>query len=263
MPAVAETTPDPHRALRDDVRLLGELLGETLRRQEGQALFDRVERVRALAKRTRVASPDGFETLSSELRAMPVESALPIARSFAHFLNLANVAEQHHRVRRRRAYQRDPRARPQPGSIEEALPRLLSSGIGADALHRAVCSLSIELVVTAHPTEIMRRSLQHKIPSHSRRARRARSQRRHLPRARDADRNAAPGDHGGVGNGRSSARAAVTARRGAFGAGRLRRNAVGRAAAGLPHARSNLAPVHGPRSPARSRTHPLWLMDRR
>ncbi len=93
---------------------------------------------------------------------MPVESVLPIARSFAHFLNLANVAEQHHRVRRRRAYQRDPRARPQPASIEEALPRLLSSGVSRDALHRAVCSLGIELVVTAHPTEIMRRSLQHK-----------------------------------------------------------------------------------------------------
>ena len=144
------------------MRLLGELLGETLRRQEGQPLFERVERVRALAKRTRVSSADGFETLAGELRAMPVESALPIARSFAHFLNLANVAEQHHRVRRRRAYQRDPRARPQPASIEEALPRLLSSGVVADALHRAVCSLGIELVVTAHPTEIMRRSLQHK-----------------------------------------------------------------------------------------------------
>ena len=60
---------------------------------------------------------------------MPVESALPIARSFAHFLNLANVAEQHHRVRRRRSYQRDPRARPQPASIEEALPRLRSTGV--------------------------------------------------------------------------------------------------------------------------------------
>jgi len=159
---VAESSLDPHRALRDDVRLLGELLGETLRRQEGQPLFERVERVRALAKRTRVSAADGFETLAGELRAMPVESALPIARSFAHFLNLANVAEQHHRVRRRRAYQRDPRARPQPASIEEALPRLLSNGVSPDALHRAVCSLGIELVVTAHPTEIMRRSLQHK-----------------------------------------------------------------------------------------------------
>jgi phosphoenolpyruvate carboxylase len=142
--------------------MLGELLGETLRRQEGQRLFERVERVRALAKRTRVSSTDGFETLAAELRAMPVESALPIARSFAHFLNLANVAEQHHRVRRRRAYQRDPRARPQPASIEEALPRLRSTGVSPEDLHRAVCNLRIELVVTAHPTEIMRRSLQHK-----------------------------------------------------------------------------------------------------
>ena len=154
---------DPHKPLRDDVRLLGELLGETLRRQEGQPLFERVERVRTLAKRTRSASlDDGFEALSGELRAMPVDAALPIARSFAHFLNLANVAEQQHRVRRRRAYQRDPRARPQPASIEETIPRLLSSGVSPNKLYDAVMSLGIELVVTAHPTEIMRRSLQHK-----------------------------------------------------------------------------------------------------
>jgi phosphoenolpyruvate carboxylase len=153
---------DPHKPLRDDVRLLGELLGETLRRQEGQPLFERVERVRTLAKRTRSASSEGFEALAGELRAMPVEAALPIARSFAHFLNLANIAEQQHRVRRRRAYQRDPRARPQPASIEETLPRLLSSGVAPSALYDAVMSLGIELVVTAHPTEIMRRSLQHK-----------------------------------------------------------------------------------------------------
>jgi len=161
---VSKTAEDPHKALREDVRLLGELLGETLRRQEGRPLFERVERVRGLAKRARHASgdADGFEALSGELRAMPVAAALPIARSFAHFLNLANIAEQYHRVRRRRAYQRDPRARPQPASIEETLPRLLSSGLPPDALHRTVTSLRIELVMTAHPTEIMRRSLQHK-----------------------------------------------------------------------------------------------------
>jgi phosphoenolpyruvate carboxylase len=161
---VSKTSADPHKALRDDVRLLGEILGETLRRQEGQQLFERVERVRALAKRARhgAADGDGFEALAAELRTMPVASALPIARSFAHFLNLANVAEQYHRVRRRRAYQRDPRAKPQPASVEEALPRLLSSGVSADVLHRAATGLGIELVMTAHPTEIMRRSLQHK-----------------------------------------------------------------------------------------------------
>ena len=156
---------DPHKPLRDDVRLLGGLLGETLRRQEGVPLFERVERVRALAKRSRKDAPDAdtdFETLARELRAMPTDAAVPIARSFAHFLNLANIAEQHHRMRRRRAYQRDPHGRPQQGSIEETLPRLVAGGLSADALYDAVQNLRIELVITAHPTEIMRRTLQHK-----------------------------------------------------------------------------------------------------
>src|SRR5215208_2827580 len=146
--------PDPHKPLRDDVRLLGELLGETLRRDEGIGLYERVERVRALAKRTRTgASGEDFERLGEELRAMPTDAALPVARAFAHFLNLANIAEQHHRVRRRREYQRDPDALPQPGSCEEVFGRLRADGISADTLFEAVMSLRIELVLTAHPTE--------------------------------------------------------------------------------------------------------------
>ena len=155
---------DPHKAIRDDVRLLGELLGDVLRRQEGDALFQRVEAVRALAKQRRSASSSGadsFDALTGELAGVPIAEAVPVARAFAHFLNLANVAEQHHRVRRRRAYQRDPAAKPQPASIEEALPRLASAS-SPDDLYRATCSLQIELVFTAHPTEIMRRTLQHK-----------------------------------------------------------------------------------------------------
>jgi phosphoenolpyruvate carboxylase len=155
---------DPQKPLRDDVRLLGELLGDTLQRQDGQALFDRVEAVRALAKQYRRASApagEALDALTRELTGIPVAEAVPLARAFAHFLNLANIAEQHHRVRRRRAYQRDPLARPQPGSIEEALPRL-AAGRSADDLHRAVRALGIELVFTAHPTEIMRRTLQQK-----------------------------------------------------------------------------------------------------
>ena len=154
---------DPHKPLRDDVRLLGELLGETLRRDEGITHFERVERVRALAKLTRTGTGDeDFENLADEMRSMPVDAALPVARSFAHFLNLANIAEQHHRVRRRRAIEREPGGRPQQASIEEALPRLTQSGVSGDTLYDAVCRLRIELVITAHPTEIMRRTLQHK-----------------------------------------------------------------------------------------------------
>jgi phosphoenolpyruvate carboxylase len=155
---------DPHKALRDDVRLLGTLLGETLRHQEGDALFERVERVRNAAKSARGHGQGqaALDELALELSAMPIAEALPVARAFAHFLNLANIAEQHHRVRRRRAYLRDPSAAPQPGSVDESLARLASTGVAGDALHKAVCALRIELVLTAHPTEIMRRTLQYK-----------------------------------------------------------------------------------------------------
>jgi phosphoenolpyruvate carboxylase len=150
---------DPHQKLRDDVRLLGHLLGATLRALEGEPLFTTVERVRALAKGARAGDTTDFETLATELSQMPVDSALPVARAFTHFLNLANVAEQHHRIRRRRAHRREPDSPPQRGSCEEAFGRLIAGGLTPDQLHEAVCALHIELVLTAHPTEVSRRTL--------------------------------------------------------------------------------------------------------
>src|SRR3954447_26490849 len=123
---------DPHAPLRDDVRLLGELLGETLRQREGQELYDTVERVRALAKHRRAVRVLDVDALAGVLRDLPVEAALPVARAFSHFLTLANIAEQHHRVRRRRDYQRNPDAGPQPASCEETFPRLMAGGVTAD-----------------------------------------------------------------------------------------------------------------------------------
>src|SRR6187549_2955763 len=105
--------------LRDDVHLLGDLLGETLREKEGEAVFAMVERVRALAKSGRSGNASDFDRLADLLAASAPEDALPVARAFAHFLTLANIAEQHHRVRRRREYERDPDAAPQPGSCAE------------------------------------------------------------------------------------------------------------------------------------------------
>ena len=153
---------DPHQPLRDDVRLLGELLGDTIRTQEGDQLFQTVERVRALAKSARAGSDRNFSVLSDELSRMPSDEALPIARAFAQFLHLANIAEQHHRVRRRRAYQRTPSAPPQRGSCDDAFARLIASGITPDRLYEAVCGLRIELVLTAHPTEVVRRRVAQK-----------------------------------------------------------------------------------------------------
>src|SRR5688500_1326443 len=152
-------TDDPHKPLRQDVRLLGELLGEPPRALEGDGLFRTVERVRRLAKEARAGSNEEFATLAAELSRMSVEQALPVARAFSHFLHLANIAEQHHRIRRRRAYQRDPTARPQRGSCAETFARLIDEGISPERLHEAVSTLRIELVLTAHPTEIARRTL--------------------------------------------------------------------------------------------------------
>ncbi|HMD35685.1 MAG TPA: phosphoenolpyruvate carboxylase [Vicinamibacterales bacterium] len=153
---------NPHQPLRDDVHLLGELLGETLRAREGEALFQRVESVRAMAKASRAGDDRALDLLTDVLGGMPIEAAAPVARAFAHFLALANVAEQHHRIRRRRAHARDGASAPQRGSCVETFRRLTAGGVDPSALAAAVLRLRIELVLTAHPTEIMRRTLIHK-----------------------------------------------------------------------------------------------------
>src|SRR6266540_1276827 len=153
---------DLHKPLREDVRFLGELLGETLRKDGGGQLFHTVERVRALAKSARGGNDEDFAMLADELSRMSVDAALPVARAFAHFLNLANIAEQHHRIRRRREHQRDPGSKPQRASCADSFERLRSAGVSSEQLYEAVRTLRIELVLTAHPTEIARRTLVHK-----------------------------------------------------------------------------------------------------
>src|SRR5687767_472624 len=120
---------DPYASLRDNVRLLGSLLGDTLKEQVGEKLYDTVERVRALSKSARTGSNESFNELTRVLASLPVEEELLVARAFSHFLNLANIAEQHHRVRRRLQYQRDPESSPQQGSCEETFSSLIKSGI--------------------------------------------------------------------------------------------------------------------------------------
>ena len=149
---------DPHQPLRDDVRLLGEVLGRVLRHHEGDEIFEQVEQVREAAKQARTRDSE-LEQIDRLLRDMPISSALTVARAFAHFLTLANIAEQHHRVHRRRDHARDPDGQPQRGSAAETLARLRESGVPAETLVSAIRSMRVELVFTAHPTEIVRRTL--------------------------------------------------------------------------------------------------------
>ena len=150
---------DPHQRLRDDVSMLGGMLGETIRAREGDALFETVERIRRLAKQARQRPDDpAVARLEETLRDLPLEMAVPAARAFAHFLGLANIAEQHHRVRRRRDYRREGSSG-QRGSFQQIFPRILEAGATPDELHRAAAAMQIALVITAHPTAITRRTL--------------------------------------------------------------------------------------------------------
>ena len=88
-----------HEALRDDVRMLGECLGQTIENHLGEAFLKKVETIRKLAISGRTGEDVEHKDLLSELKALSDDEVLPVSRSFSHFLNLANIAEEFHRVR--------------------------------------------------------------------------------------------------------------------------------------------------------------------
>ncbi|AGI25548.1 phosphoenolpyruvate carboxylase [Pseudomonas sp. ATCC 13867] len=142
--------------LREDVHLLGELLGQTIRAQYGQGFLDKIELIRTGAKAARRGSAEGARQLTATLDALGEDELLPVARAFNQFLNLANIAEQYHRIRRRTPKEPEPF---ENRVLGELLGRLRKSGLGAEGLARQVAELEIELVLTAHPTEVARRTL--------------------------------------------------------------------------------------------------------
>ncbi len=143
--------------LRDDVRLLGRLLGEILQEQVGKEFYDTVERVRLSAKGARAGRNIDRDALEDELRGLDTQTILNIARAFSFFLNLANIAGQHHRARRSRTDIANDM--PQSGSLRLVFAHLTETGIDPQTLYDTVTRLDVELVLTAHPTEITRRTL--------------------------------------------------------------------------------------------------------
>lgn len=157
--------PTEDEPLRDDVRLLGSLLGDTIRQQHGEELYGLVEDVRQLSKRTRRDSPEEIEHLKARLSALGSDEMTILSRAFALFLNLANIAEQHHQVRRRRQLAADNAMQDGESSrsfLEAELEKLLELGKTGEELSQTINRLSIELVLTAHPTEVVRRSVSRK-----------------------------------------------------------------------------------------------------
>ncbi|MGB4073310.1 phosphoenolpyruvate carboxylase [Pseudomonas sp.] len=142
--------------LREDVHQLGELLGNTISTQHGAAFLDKIERIRKGAKAARKGSQEGAEQLSATLNQLGDDELLPVARAFNQFLNLANIAEQYHHVRRRAPNEAEPF---EAGVLADLLQRLSANGHKGEALARQFGRLDIELVLTAHPTEVARRTL--------------------------------------------------------------------------------------------------------
>ena len=153
------------RPLRRDVRLLGRILGEVLIEREGDELFALEEKIRKLAieRRRGGAVEDAARELEAALAALPPERAVPVIRAFAVYFRLANLAEQHHRIRRARAHAREPGSKPQRGSIGAVLLEARRAGVSAEAAREAIRRLEVTLTFTAHPTQAERRTVLEKL----------------------------------------------------------------------------------------------------
>lgn len=156
------TTPlaDKDLPLRNDIRRLGDLLGETLKRLGGKNLFENEERVRALCKELRASEAPAVERqLKRLLHGLSLDDAIGVIRAFSVYFQLANIAEQHHRIRRKRFYELHTPAQPQRGSLADTLQELARQRVQPQDLQQVLDRLEIAPVMTAHPTEAARRTL--------------------------------------------------------------------------------------------------------
>jgi phosphoenolpyruvate carboxylase len=152
-------TPDKDQPLRDDIRELGRLLGDTVREQEGAELFERVEEIRRLSLRFhRDDDPAAREEMEAVLQALPRQRTNMVVRAFSYFSHLANIAEDQHHIRRSRAHVRAG-SQPREGSLALAVQRALGAGGDAGTLGSFFAGAQVRPVLTAHPTEVQRKSI--------------------------------------------------------------------------------------------------------
>jgi len=144
-----------HRSLRDNVRLLGDILGENIREHLGDPFLETIEKIRSAAKAdSDVEDGDASPELVSLLNGLGDNEVVSVARAFNQFLNLANIAEQYHGVRRGSEESEEGVER-----CDELFGRLKQCGKNADDMSALLSELNIEYVLTAHPTEVTRRTL--------------------------------------------------------------------------------------------------------
>jgi phosphoenolpyruvate carboxylase len=144
--------------LVEDIRLLGRILGEVIREQEGQAVFDLIERVRKLSVAYRLKSDaSAGKALDRLLKNLTVDQTVSVIRAFSYFSHLANIAEDRHHVRRREHHEREGHL--QEGSLALTLERLAEADVRAEDIAATLSQAYISPVLTAHPTEVQRKSI--------------------------------------------------------------------------------------------------------
>lgn len=142
--------------LRKDVRVLGDVVGQVLREQGGDRLFDCVETARKAAIRRREGATEGASELAAVLDGLGAEEAAEVVRAFSAYFQVVNLAERAHRIRRGRTWMQDVND-PQAGSLADTMRRLKALGLRADQVGRLFTESRVEPVFTAHPTESTRR----------------------------------------------------------------------------------------------------------
>jgi phosphoenolpyruvate carboxylase len=153
---------EPYRKLRDEIRWQGGLLGEVLGEQAGAAAFERVERVRSLARARRQDDPDAERVLVELLEGLDSSEFEPLITALSVFFDLANLAEDRERVRVVRERERAG-DHPDMENLETSIRALRDHGMGAGEVQELLRETGIEFVFTAHPTEAKRRSVREKV----------------------------------------------------------------------------------------------------
>ncbi|GKX55683.1 phosphoenolpyruvate carboxylase [Leminorella grimontii] len=148
---------EQYSAMRSNVSMLGTLLGDTIKDALGEEILSRVESIRKLSKSSRAGNEANRQALLSTLQNLSNEQLLPVAKAFNQFLNFANTAEQYHTISSHGEAANNPEA------FAELFRRLREKHIDDAGIKKAIEQISIELVLTAHPTEIARRTMIHKL----------------------------------------------------------------------------------------------------
>ncbi|EKO3391094.1 phosphoenolpyruvate carboxylase [Vibrio fluvialis] len=145
---------EKYAALKSNVSMLGRLLGQTIQDADGDVILEKVETIRKLSKSARAGNQADRENLIEEIKSLNNDELTPVARAFNQFLNLTNIADQYHTISRHCEEHVC-----EPDAVHSLFSKLSQNGISKLDTAQAVRDLNIELVLTAHPTEITRRTM--------------------------------------------------------------------------------------------------------